>query len=116
MVPSSLVGVVVFVVLLAPGAAYVLRYEKRVPGRPSSVFRETLRVVLVSVACLTVTALLFVGLRFLSPTHTPNVRGLIRNPNGFFRDHHVQLLWWSLALIAFATIVAAVAADPRLIR
>jgi hypothetical protein len=114
-VPSSLVSLVLFVVLLAPGFAYVLRHEKRVPGRPFSVFRETLRVVFVSVACLTVTGLLFAGLRWLMPTRTPNVRGLLLNPSGFAREHHVHLLWWSLALIAFATLIGAIWGDPRLI-
>ncbi|MET7708926.1 DUF6338 family protein [Micromonospora sp. NPDC005413] len=115
MIPSSLLGLVLFVVLLAPGLAYVLRHERAVPAPSHSTLRETLRVVFVSVACLTFTGLLSAGLRLACPERTPNVRGLIQDPADFAREHHVQLVWWSLALITFATLLGFFSADPRLL-
>lgn len=116
MIPSTLLGLVLFVMLLAPGLAYVLRHERIVPAPAHSAFRETLRVLFVSVACLTVTGLLFAAARWKFPAHTPDVRGLIQDPYAFARGHHVHLAWWSLAFIVFATLVAAIAADPRFVR
>jgi hypothetical protein len=103
-------------VLLAPGLAYVLRHERAVPGGPRSAFRETLRVVFVSVASLTVTGLLATLARWAFPEHTVDVSALVRAPVAFARGHHVQLAWWSFGLLVFATLLAWAAADPRLIR
>lgn len=119
MIPSSAIGLLLFVALLAPGLApglaYVLRHEQVVPAQSLSAFRETLRVVFMSVACLTVTGLLFAALRWILPGLTPNVRGLIRDPNDFVREHHVHLAWSGLGLLAFATLLGALAADPRVV-
>ena len=115
MLPSSLIGLVLFVVLLAPGFAYVLRHEKTVPNRPFSALRETLRVVFVSVICLLITGLVLTWMRWVWPEHTPNIRGLVLDPVKFARGHHVQLAWWALGFIAVATLLAAIAADPRVV-
>lgn len=113
MVPSSFAGLAFFVLLLAPGFAYVLRVERSIPNRELSVFRETLHVVFVSIVCLFATGLLFAALRWLWPEHTLNIRGLIRNPEEFSREHHVQLAWWSIAFVTVATLLGAFVADPR---
>jgi hypothetical protein len=115
-VPSTLLGLVLFVALLAPGFAYVLRHERTTPNRPFSAFRESLRVVFASVLCLAAAGLLYAGFRSLAPTHTVNVRGLVRDPTGYARDHHVNLTWWSIALLTTAILVGLVAADPRVVR
>jgi len=116
LVPSSLLGLVLFVVLLAPGLAYVLRHERIVPRRSYSTFRETLRVIFVSVACLTATAIVFAGLRLVFPRRTLNVHLLIQSPSDFARTQHVQLAWWGLGFVAVATALGALAADPRVVR
>jgi hypothetical protein len=113
LVPSSFAGLILFILLLAPGFAYVLRVEKSVPNRDFSAFRETLRVVFVSIVCLFSTGLLFTVLRWLWPEHTLDIRGLIRDPEEFSREHHVQLAWWSIGFITAATLLGACAADPR---
>lgn len=115
MIPSTPVGVALLLILIAPGLAYVLRREKSVPTGPRTAFREALQVIFVSVASLTSVGLLAALVRVIAPDHTPNVRGLIRDPGPFFRDHYVQLVWWSLGLLAAATLFAWVMADPRVI-
>lgn len=116
MVPSTLLGLALFVVLLAPGLAYVLRHERVVPDPEQSAFRETLRVVFTSVACLTVSGLVFTALRGILPGRTLDIGELVQDPGGFTRGHHVEVAWWSLAFVGFATALGALAADPRLIR
>lgn len=116
MIPTSLLTLVLFVALLAPGLAYVLRHERVIPAVQQSAFREPVRVIFVSVICLTITGVLFALIRSWLPHRTPNIRGLVRDPAGFAREHHVHLTWWALALLAFATIIGAALADPRAIR
>jgi hypothetical protein len=115
-IPSSVAGLLLFVVLLAPGLAYVLRHERVVPARSHSPFRESLRIVFVSVACLLATGLIATALRSALPKHTPNVRGLVIDPLEYWRGHHVELAWWALAFILFATLLGATAADRRAVR
>ncbi len=45
MLPSTLVSLLLFILLLTPGFAYVLRTERTVPSRQFTTFRETMRVV-----------------------------------------------------------------------
>ncbi|MEV6490744.1 DUF6338 family protein, partial [Actinoplanes sp. NPDC051633] len=116
MIPSTLWGLLLFVALLAPGLAHVLRHERIVPTGPRSALRETLRVVFISVLCLVTTGLLLTLVRALIPDHTPNVRGLVRAPVEFARQHHVHLAWWAFGCFAFATALGFFASDPRLVR
>lgn len=116
MVPSSLVGLALFVVLLAPGLAFALRREHFVPPQEQSAFRESLSVIFVSVVCVTLTGLLAAVLRAVWPRATPDVGALIKSPGPVARAHYVQLTWWALGLLAFATLVGILAADPRIAR
>jgi hypothetical protein len=116
MIPSTPVGVALLLILVAPGLAYILRREKAVPTGPRSAFREALQVIFVSVAGFALVGLLATLTRVVAPNHTPNVRGLLRAPGPFAREHHVQLAWWAFVLIVAATLLAWLMADPRLIR
>lgn len=116
MIPSTPLGVALLLILIAPGLAYVLRREKAVPTGPRTAFREALQVIFVSVASLTTVGLLAALLRFIAPDRTINVRGLLRAPGLFAREHHVELAWWSFGLLATATFLAWLMADPRIIR
>ena len=116
MIPTSFLTLTLFIVLLAPGLAYVLRHERVIPAALQSAFREPVRVIFVSVVCLTISGLFAALIRWLIPSRTPNFRGLVRDPANFVRDHHVNLTWWALALLAFATLLGAAFGDPRVIR
>jgi hypothetical protein len=116
LIPSSLAGLLLFVVLLAPGLAYVLRHERVVPARSHTPFRETLRVVFVSTACLLVAGLLSAAVRAAIPHYTPDVNRLVQDPRGYWRGHHVQLAWWGIAFILVATLIGAVFADRRVVK
>jgi hypothetical protein len=115
LIPSTAAGFALFVLLLAPGLAFVLRHERVVPAQSYSAFRETLRVVFVSVACLVTAGLAFAALRWALPRYTLDVRAFVQDPAGFAKGHHVSVAWWSLAFIGYATLIGAVAADPRVL-
>lgn len=115
MIPTKLAELLVFIVMLAPGLAYVLRHERVVPARTHSVFRETLRVLYVSVTCLIFTAIVFAGLRWWVPRRTPDVNALVTDTSRYVKAHYVELAWWSLGLLAFATALGALMADRRVV-
>lgn len=113
MIPTSLAGLVLFVVLMTPGLVLVLRRERTVPARQISAFRETVRVVAASTGCLLLAGLLLTLLRALLPQATVDIGALLRDPAGYTVDQHARLAWWSLAGLAIAVLVGFLAADPR---
>ena len=109
--PTSLVGLLLFVGLLAPGFCYLLRREREVPNRPVSVFRETVTLVLTSLACDAAVAVGFGLVRVLLPRQTPDVGALVRGPSSYGRQHYATLAWWALGLLAVACLLATVMAS-----
>jgi hypothetical protein len=73
MVSSTFLGLLLFVVLLAPGLCFFLAWESRRPGRASSPLRESGLVVLTSLSVAIVVAALFSVGRIALPRHTPDV-------------------------------------------
>ncbi len=114
MVPSTLIGLLLFVLLMLPGLAYVLRYERVYPAPAHSQLREALRIIVVSVASLTITGLLLAIVRWFFPERTLNFRGLVREPLVFFREHHVHSIWWALGSIVVATLAACALAEIQI--
>jgi hypothetical protein len=106
-VPSTLLGLVIFMISLAPGLAYVLLRERGVPQRNLSAFRETAVVICVSLAADVVTLALFVMARAWVPTLTPDVDALIQHPADYLSANYAEVFWWSISLLVVATALAA---------
>jgi hypothetical protein len=106
-VPSTLLGLVVFVVSLAPGLTFVLLRERRMPERSLSTFRETAVVVCVSLATDTIVLVLFALARAAAPELTPDIGYLVRAPTEYFRSAYQLIFWWSLVLLALAIAFAS---------
>jgi len=111
-VPTTLIGLLLFVALLAPGFVYVLRREAERPARPVSAFRETALVVLVSVVCNVAVLLILGVLRGLASQHTPDVGALVRQPASYARGHYRLLFGWGVGLLMLASVLAVVLAQP----
>ena len=105
--PSTFVGLVIFVISLAPGLVYLLLYERAIPHRSLSAFRETALVVCVSLAADAAVLVLFAVLRAWAPAATLDVGAVARNPDGYLRTGYTEVIWWSFALLSTATILAA---------
>jgi hypothetical protein len=108
-VPTTVLGVLLFVVLLAPGFAHTLVKERRSPRQIFSVFRETVSLVLVGLVADTVCLLLF----FLVHTIAPDILDVtkfLRDPGGYAAAHYVRLTLLVVVLLGIATVGAAVAA------
>ena len=114
--PSTLVGLVISAVLLAPGLAFVLARDRRRPARSLSVFRETAVVVCASLAADLVTLTAFAVVRAVAPGLTPDVGRLIRTPGSYLRIAYLPMFWWATGLLATAVVGAAVTGAGRLRR
>jgi hypothetical protein len=108
-VPTTVLGVLLFVVLLAPGFAHTLVKERRSPRQVFSVFRETVSLVLVGIVADTVCLLLFFLVQAIAPGIL-NVTAFLRDPGGYAAVHYVRLTLLIVVLLGIATVGAAVAA------
>lgn len=107
--PTTVVGLVLFVLLLVPGLAHVLLAEREGSARRLSPFRETASVAFVSVLALAATGGVFAIVRCALPAHTPDVGELVRRPHPYFVDHYAQLCAWASGMLVFATLLALAA-------
>lgn len=108
-VPSTVLGLVVFVVSLAPGLAFVLLRERVGSKEKLSPFRETAVVLCVSIAAAVATLAAFAIVRALAPSITPDVGRLVSDPAAYVRTSYVVLFWWGAGLLAVATAGAGLA-------
>ncbi len=75
--PTTLTGLLLFVVMLLPGFAYLVGKERNGTERRLSPFRETVAIISASVASEVVILLIFAVVRTLWPSETPNVGALL---------------------------------------
>jgi len=116
MIPTTLLGLLLFVVLLAPGFIYELRLGRtRVVG-PESPLREVLRIIVASLLCGGVALAVAAVIRARRPQRTPDVGELVRRPGTYLEQHYQQAASWGLALLGLACVIGFVVADPRLRR
>ena len=111
--PSTVLGLLLFVVLLAPGAAYRAVRERFEQQRKPSVFRETARIALVSVVANLTVLVVFSLIRAVIPAHTPNAGDLISTPARYFAARPGYVGLWALGAFALAVVLAAAVATPK---
>ena len=105
--PSTVIGLLLFVVLLAPGLTYLLVAERGpLPVRGVSVLRETAAVALASVLFNAVAIIAFAVTRTVAPGLTPDVGRAVREGLPYLRTHYVSIAWWSAATLCLACVLA----------
>ena len=104
--PTTLVGFALFVVLLAPGLAYVARARISQPIAKPSPLREAARLSLISLACDAGAVGMFGVLRVWLPDHTPNIGELVRHPGPYAVGHYAYLAIWGVGLLSLAVAIA----------
>jgi hypothetical protein len=112
-VPTTLTGLLIFVVLLLPGFAYLVGKERYGTERHTSPFRETVAVVAASVTSELIILALFTVLRWLRPSWTPNVGALIHGGSTYAASHYQSLTAFGLFMLALAVILAYFATVPK---
>jgi hypothetical protein len=120
MVPSNLLGLLLFVVLLWPGFVYTTIRARRMPERQTTALRETVSIVLISLTALAAVLALFGLVRVIWPHRTPSVRSLIFAPGTYLRAYYVSVAWWGIAMLTVAVggaaVVAALLTSTRVAR
>ena len=114
--PTSLLGLLLFVMSVFPGVGYLLGREARHPTRDHNGFRETASIVFAGIIAVTVSAFVFAGLRALTPSHTPDVGELLRDPDPYIRANLPYVSAWAVGILVLATAGAYLAGlvAPRL--
>jgi hypothetical protein len=113
--PTTLTGLLLFVVLLLPGFAYVVGKERNGTGQQATPFRETAAVIAASVTFELIVLAIFAIIRTLWPSLTPDVGSLIREGSGYLRGsrshagHYGQVAIWAIGMLAFSTLLAYLA-------
>lgn len=105
--PSTVAGVVIFGMLLAPGLCYSAARRLAYPERDKSPLRETAGTVFVSLLCLLASLALCGGVRTLWPHVTPDVGRFVQAPGGYFQGHYLEVALWAVGFVLLASLVAA---------
>lgn len=112
MVPSTLVGLLLFAVLLGPGYVYVRRLEQIKPAYNESVFRETVAIVAASIACNFAALAVFYIIRITLPHLTPDVGELVRGSDAYIRDEYALVGAYGFGTYVMAVMIAFLAGHP----
>jgi hypothetical protein len=110
--PTTLTGLLLFVVLLLPGFVYLVGKERAGTERRTSPFRETVAVVAASVA----SELFVVCLSWYLWSRTLDVESLVRDPGVYWQERPGLLAGWGLGLLLAATLIAHLATRPQVRR
>ncbi|SIR31240.1 DUF6338 family protein [Micromonospora avicenniae] len=111
--PTTVLGVVIFVGLLLPGYLYERRRERDIPQRTRSPLRETMSVLFVGVSADVVTGLILALAWSTLPVRAPDLAALLRTPREYLIAGPWLVVGWAAAGLAFACLSAyLVAARP----
>lgn len=117
--PSTLLGLAIFVICLAPGLVFITARQRVAPQQSVSVLRETAQLVCVSLVADFAVLALFGVARSVWPAHTPDVGRLVREPAEYLRQSYVSVTWWAVGLLALAALLtwaAGTGLPARLLR
>lgn len=113
--PTNLNGLLLFLVLLLPGFAYTVGRERAGVERKVPPLRETVSIVVASVACELVVLLVFAVIRITWPHATPDVGKIVRG-EPYFKTHYALIATWGVLLLGTATALAYASTRPALRR
>jgi Family of unknown function (DUF6338) len=115
--PTTLTGLLLFVILLLPGFAYLVGKERHGTERHTSPFRETVAIVAASITSELAVLGLFAAVRTAVPSWTPDVGALIRHGGGtYVTSHYRSLATLGLILLGASTGLAYLVTVPRVRR
>lgn len=108
--PNTALGLLIFIVLLAPGLTYSAYRAASRPVEKPSALRELGGIALRSVVCDLLTLALFGLVHAVRPRWTPDVGALVRDPAQYAQREYDALFWWGIATLAVAVGLALIGA------
>lgn len=105
--PTSVASLILLVVLVFPGVAYVWRREHDLPERRLSAFRETTTVVVSGVVANFAAAWVLLVPAVVWPQLRPEIGLVTGDLRGHTAGEYVRLLGWGTSLVVVATLLAA---------
>ncbi|WP_326729358.1 DUF6338 family protein [Streptomyces phaeochromogenes] len=108
--PTTLTGILLFVILLLPGLTYSMVRELRSGERRVSAFRESGAVIFGSVIAEIVVLAIFAIVRISWPKNTPDIGRLIRDRGSYVESHYALLASWAVSLLLLASVLAGITA------
>lgn len=112
--PTTLTGLILFVVLLMPGFAYLVGKERSGTERKMTAFRDTVSIVTASIVSEVVILVIFSIIREVAPAMGPNVGRLLQEGSPYLTAHYAEFVVWGAGLLTTATALAYVASLPSL--
>lgn len=113
MIPSSLTGVLAFLLILGPGYVFVRRIEVLEALYRVSPFRETVSIVFASLSCNLGALLLFGIVRIVFPSITPDIGALVRQGQSYWAADYGRINAYGLVVYGVALAIAFVASHPK---
>ena len=104
--PSTVGGLLLFVVFLIPGFVYYIQRRRFVELKSESALIETARLVSVSVVTNLCAFGAFSLARYFLPNHTPNPEAMLRGGASYIDMRPGYLLLWAVALMAVSSVFA----------
>lgn len=115
--PTTLVGLLLFVVLLVPGFVHYVQRRSTIPQRELSPLVETATLVTVSIATNGMTLAAFGILRMTISRHTPEIRRLLLEGSRYSAPRLGYLALWGAGLLLVSCALAfALSIRPRPLR
>lgn len=112
--PTTLTGLLLFVVLLMPGFAYLVGKERSGVERKMTAFRETVSIVTASIVSESVILAIFAVIRVVRPSIGPPVGRLPEQGASYLIAHYTEFAPWGAGLLLAATVLAYIASLPSL--
>jgi hypothetical protein len=109
-VPTTFVGLIVFVSFLTPGFLHIAQRRVLAPQANRSALMEITTVVTVSLATNVLVVGAFGLLRLLVPTHTPDVGRLLAKGSDYWLENLPYVATWVLAILAGSCAIGVVLA------
>lgn len=114
--PTTLVGLVVFLAFLTPGFLHYIQRRALVPEGPLSPLVETATLTTVSLVTNLAALGVFGLIRFLLPDHTPDIGKLLVPKSTYVRDYPAYILAWSVGVLALSSSLAVILARYESVR
>jgi hypothetical protein len=100
--PTTFTGLLLLIVLVLPGTAFVAARERRRPTMRRSALRETANVLMASAFFDVLTLGLFGLSRLAWPGRTFDIGALVRGGGPYVREHYLAVMLWGVGLVTFA--------------